>query len=274
MILMEAELVFYCGSELLEGPVYDFKNNLLYFVSITENKFYSINIDTNEIKTYLTSGHIGCLVIQSDGNLLIAEKNGIFQVDPITCTYEFICQPELNIEMRYNDGIIDSKGRFIVGTKGYQRDYPNKGKVFSVENGTFQNIITGTTISNGMGFSKSEENFYFIDTPTRKVAQYNYDLKTGNVEFEKYIIEIEGDGYPDGLCVDIDGNIWVAEWGGGRVCLWNPQNGIKIREFILPCNNVTSCCLGGKNNEYLFVTTAKNENKIESLAGGLFKFKI
>jgi hypothetical protein len=38
---------------------------------------------------------------------------------------------------------------------------------------------------------------YFIDTPTKKVTQYKYNLSTGDIEFEKYIIEI--DGPVDGL---------------------------------------------------------------------------
>jgi sugar lactone lactonase YvrE len=271
---MNLELVFYAGSELLEGPVYDSKNNLLYIVSITESKFYSINIHTKEIKTYLTSGHIGCVVIQCDGNLLVAEKNGIFQVNPITSLYKFICQPELNSDMRYNDGIIDSKGRFIFGTKGYQKDYPNQGKVFSLENQTFQTLIIGTTISNGMGFSKNEEKFYFIDTPTKKVGQYSYNTNTGEAVFDSYVIEIEGEGYPDGMCVDIDDMIWIAEWGGGKVCKWNPKTGKKIIEINLPSINVTSCCLGGDHLEYLFISTAKSETSHELLAGGLFKIKI
>ena len=125
-----------------------------------------------------------------------------------------------------------------------------------------------------MGFSNSGDYLYFIDTPTKRISKYIYDKENGDVCFEKFVIEIEGNGFPDGLCVDQNDNIWVAEWGGSKVCLWNPQTGAKIRELNLPCTNVTSCCIGGRESEFLFVTTAENENKIEPLAGGLFKFKL
>ena len=52
------------------------------------------------------------------------------------------------------------------------------------------------------------------------------------------------------------------------------KTGKKIIEIILPCNNVTSCCIGGKNMDILFITTAKDNLKFEPLAGGLFKIKI
>ena len=113
---------------------------------------------------------------------------------------------------------------------------------------------------------------YFIDTPTKKVAQYTYDLETGDISFDKHIVEIDGNGWPDGMCVDIDGNIWVAEWEGGRVRKWDINTGQAINEIELPCPRVTSCCLGGKNLDELFITTAKSKNNL--LGGGLFKHKI
>jgi sugar lactone lactonase YvrE len=272
--IVKPELIFYNNSTLLEGPVWNDNSSMLYFVSITGNKIFAINIYNNDLKVYNTYGNVGCALITKEGDLYVAEKEGIFILEPITNNYKFISQIEPDSDMRFNDGIIDAKGRFIVGTKGYLSEYSGKGKVYSFDGKIAKTIISNTTISNGLGFSNSGEYLYFIDTPTKKVGKYKYDIENGEVSFEKFVIEIEGDGFPDGLCVDENDNIWVAEWGGSKVCLWNPQNGTKIRELYLPCTNVTSCCIGGLNNQFLFVTTAKNEKKIEPLAGGLFKFKL
>ena len=76
------------------------------------------------------------------------------------------------------------------------------------------------------------------------------------------------------MCVDREGNLWVAEWEGGQVCKWDPETGQKIETIKLPCERVTSCCLGGAELTELFITTAKNPAKKESLAGGLFKVSV
>jgi sugar lactone lactonase YvrE len=267
-------LIFYNESTLLEGPCWDPKENVIYFVSIEQCLIYSLNLFSGAIKSYQTNGHVGCVVIDNEGMLISAEKEGVFKINPKTNDRLFINQFEEDVLMRYNDGIIDPNGRFIVGTKGYSENYPGKAKLFSFDGENFKTIVSGTTISNGLGFSKTEDKMYFIDSPTKKVGKYSYNVNTGEAMFDNYIIEIDGEGYPDGMCVDIDDMIWVAEWGGGKVCKWNPKSGKKIIEIILPCINVTSCCLGGEYLEYLFVTTAKNEANDELLAGGLFKIKI
>ena len=97
---------------------------------------------------------------------------------------------------------------------------------------------------------------------------------TGNISFLKNIIEIIDRGFPDGICVDIDDMIWVAEWEGGKVCKWNPNNGEKIKEIKMPCKRVTSCCIGGENLDYLYITSAKETNVKDNYSGGLFRVKI
>jgi sugar lactone lactonase YvrE len=216
------------------------------------------------------------MALNKSGDIISAEKNGIFNINPKTKKRTYMTQFESDINLRYNDGRFDPIGRFIVGTKS-EKDYfveesIVKGKLFSFHNGVSKVLLNDLLISNGIGFSHNGDKMYFIDTPTNKVAQYKYNLENGDILFEKYIIEIDGIGYPDGMCVDLDGNIWVAEWEGGRVRKWNINTGKVLDEIELPCSRVTSCCLGGENMDELFITTAKKEN--EFLGGALFRKKL
>jgi sugar lactone lactonase YvrE len=259
---------------LLEGPCWDPIEQVIYCVSIEQSLIYRITPKFGEVTSFPTNGHVGCVVVDKEGMLISGEKGGIYKINPTTGKRSFIAQFEEDILMRYNDGKLDPKGRFIIGTKGYLEDLPGKGKLFSYDGHTVRTLITEATICNGIGFSLKGDKMYFIDTSTKKVACFHYNLTTGEADFDRYIIEIPGKGWPDGMCVDIDDNIWVAEWGGGKVCKWNPKTGEKMQEIILPCINVTSCCLVGEELDYLYITTAKNEAKNESLAGGLFRIKI
>jgi len=270
------EVVFHAGSTLLEGPIWDADNNLLYCVSIEQGIIYKVNPNIGKVDSFTTNGSVGCVALTTSQNLISAEKEGLYHIDVNTKIKKHITQLNPNIDLRYNDGRFDPVGRFLVGTKS-EKDYfveekiPT-GKLYSYYNGKSKVLLNDLLISNGIGFSSNGTKMYFIDTPTKKVAQYTYDLETGDISFDKHIVEIDGNGWPDGMCVDIDGNIWVAEWEGGRVRKWDINTGQAINEIELPCPRVTSCCLGGKNLDELFITTAKSKNNL--LGGGLFKHKI
>jgi sugar lactone lactonase YvrE len=269
---MYPKLIFYNNSTLLEGARFDIENNLLYFVSILDELIYCYNINNQQLLSIKTSGPVGCVQIIGYKKLVSAEKNGIFNIDFNNLNRVFLDQLNDDENLRYNDGILDKKGRFLVGTMGHPKIIDNAGKVYSFDGKSFKILINNTTISNGMVFSHDYNFLYFIDTPIKKVARYCYNLTEGEVKFDKYIIEFDGTSLPDGMCIDKDGLLWIAEWNGGAVSQFDPESGKKIQSIKIPCKNVTSCCLD--NNGGMYVTTAKNELDDEPFAGGLFYLKL
>ena len=269
---MVPSLVFYSDSELLEGPVFDHANNLLYFVSILENLVFCYNPITKEILSVKLDSPVGNVYLLANRKVLAASKNGFYEIDFDTMQKQFVFQIDIDKSVRYNDGIMDAEGRIIIGTMGYPEVKENIGKVFSYHQGEYKTIIENTTISNGLAFTKDNSILYFIDTPTKKVAKYTYDLDSGEVDFDSYVIEFKGEGSPDGMCIDSAGMLWIAEWGGGCVSKWNPLNGNKLEQITLPCPNVTSCCFDHLSN--LYVTTAKSESNDDIHGGGLFYVEI
>ncbi len=269
---MNQSLVFHSNSELLEGPVFDIENNHLYFVSILDCLVYCYNPKTKEILSIKLDSPVSCIFLLGSKKIMAASKNGFFKIDFNKLKKEFVFQIDIENSVRYNDGIEDPIGRFIIGTMGFPEVKEKIGKVFSYHEGQFKTIIDNTTISNGLAFSLDNKLLYFIDTPTKKVARYSYDLRTGEVEFESNVIEFKDKGSPDGMCIDRNGMLWIAEWGGGCISKWNPLNGKKIEEIKLPCVNVTSCCFDNSSN--LYVTTAKSGSKEDIYGGGLFYIEL
>lgn len=274
--LYEPQLLFYAGATLLEGPSWNKRSNKLLFVSIEQKCIYLLNMNNGEIKTYIMNGQVGCALFQNEDYILAAEYTGIYKIHIETGEKQLMTQLNYNSKLRYNDGILDAKGRFLVGTTGYQCFTEFENCLYSWDGKECKVLIDNVSISNGIDFSSDNQFMYFVDTPTKKVSRYFYDLDTGEIRFDKNVIYIQDGGVPDGICTDIDDMLWVAEWGGGKVSKWNPNTGEKILEIGLPCMNVSSCCIGGENNSYLFVTTAQHDDgsKSEGLAGGLFKIRI
>ncbi|WP_025852007.1 SMP-30/gluconolactonase/LRE family protein [Paenibacillus ehimensis] len=88
----------------------------------------------------------------------------------------------------------------------------------------------------------------------------------------------EGEGIPDGMAVDREGMLWVAQWGGWRVSCWNPQSGERLGFVRVPAAQTTSCAFGGPDWDELYITTARTGLSGEQLAqqphaGGLFCVK-
>jgi sugar lactone lactonase YvrE len=81
-------------------------------------------------------------------------------------------------------------------------------------------------------------------------------------------------GYPDGSCIDADGCLWNAEYGGARVVRYTPKGKVD-RVIAMPVTQPTCCCFGGKGLDTLYITSAAQQLTPaqlaeQPLAGGLF----
>ena len=276
--MTEAKLVFYAGSTLLEGPRWNDELNSLLCVSIEQERIFLLNPEEQFVKTFRTHGQVGFAVFKDRGTVIYAAYDGVYELDIETGKDRFLFQANTDKTLRYNDGDFDPVGRLLLGTTGYKRFAAGENCLFSVtsDGDGLKKIVENTSISNGIAFSPDSKYMYFIDTPTQKVGRYNYDVQKGTCEFDKYVVVISGNGVPDGMCIDPDGNIYVAEWGGSCVRKWNPATGQCLKEYPVPVKNVSSCTIGGKNHDTLYITTGGVDDGTDSelVAGGLFRTSI
>jgi sugar lactone lactonase YvrE len=144
--------------------------------------------------------------------------------------------------------------------------------------------VGDATISNGIDWCPCTKRMYYIDSPSRQVRFYGFHHETGAVDEAKdepntpkteavrnFAVGSNGTGralctlqegwYPDGMCVDESGYLWVAVWNGGRVVRIDPGTGAIVGEVLVPnCKRVTSVCFGGARLAQLFITTAKGND--------------
>jgi sugar lactone lactonase YvrE len=254
----DVDLLLDLGSELLEGPTFDFSNGFLYFVSIFEYKVYRYDVNNGELLFILLETPTSCVFLCRDHGVVVSCSNGFFAVSFDTFSYERIFEIPIADDLRFNDGILDPNGRFLIGTMGFPNIKKYAGSLWSYDKGNVKEIIKNVTIS--------------IDTPTRKICKYNYDKDTGNCAFDRDLCFFKGEGVPDGMDIDDDDNLWVAEWGGYCVSIWNSRTGNYIGKIEMPSQNVTSVCFDHHKN--LYVTTAKSNVNGEDKGGAVFYVKI
>lgn len=271
-IRYDLELIADLGAELLEGPVFDTTTHLLYFVSILNYRVYRYNPLTKEMLYIQLTSPTSCVFISAEFGIVAASTKGFFNLNFESLTAQKIFEITIPFNTRFNDGALDAKGRFLIGTMGYPDIIDNIGSVLSYHNGDVKVLINKTTISNGIVFTKDSKTMFFIDTPTRTIAKYGYDLKTGSCKYINDIIHFQGTGLPDGMEIDDDDNLWVAEWGGYCVSIWNSHTGSNIGKIEIPSQNVTSVCFD--NHKNLYLTTARSIVNGKEKGGSLFYIRI
>jgi sugar lactone lactonase YvrE len=268
---MQAELLLDAKATLGEGPAWDAKTQTLYWVDILEKRVYA---DTR-ILTQLDE-FIGCLAPRKNGNLLLGTRFSFADLAPDSAQLTVLATLNELPTNRMNDGKCDPAGRFIAGTMDMNEKDPH-GALYSFDGNQVTRLLDGVTISNGLAWSVDHKTFYYIDTPTREVKAFDYDLATGQIANPRAAIRIpESLGWPDGMTSDTDGNLWIVLWGGAQVTKWNPNTGKLLEQIPVPALQSSACVFGGRDMNELYVTSARvgmsdADLKKYPLSGGLFK---
>lgn len=129
------------------------------------------------------------------------------------------------------------------------------------------------TIPNSIGWSPDGKTMYFTHSTTQQVIAWDYDAETGAHSNERVFYQHDGSGDPDGFRVDVDGNIWHAVYGEGRVLKISPE-GKLVGQINLPTKNITCPEFVGTE---LFITTANDdegEGESKAYGGGLFRVDV
>jgi sugar lactone lactonase YvrE len=269
---MKAELLFDAKATLGEGPAWDAKTQSLYWVDILQKKIYRGKDCLAELDSF-----IGCLAPSSNGILTLGLHRAIssLQVDSgiVKNLTSIDSEPVTN---RINDGKCDPAGRFLFGTMD-MNEKDASGSLYSFDGKQVTRLLDNIRISNGLAWSPDHKTFYYIDTPTREVKAFDYDVSTGKIANPRAVIHVpESLGWPDGMTSDTQGNLWIAMWGGAQITQWNPNTGKLSEQIPVPALQTSCPVFGGKDMNELYITSARvgmseaDLNKYP-LSGGLFK---
>jgi sugar lactone lactonase YvrE len=277
----EAELIINLHCTIGEGPVWDARSRSLLWVDLLGNKIYALDIANGRTSSLDVGQNAGCVAPREKGGLIAALQHGFFLVDLWKGSVVPMFDPEADKpENRFNDGKCDCQGRLWAGTMSKKMDSGAgdsgpAGSLYCLSpDWTVRKKIQQVTISNGLGWSPDNRVFYYIDSPTNTVAAYDFASETGEISNRRTVVDFPPGfvGMPDGMCVDAEGMLWIALWGGAAVGRWDPTTGELLRRFVVPAPNVSSCAFGSSGLNELYITTASLGTDLQSypLAGGLF----
>jgi sugar lactone lactonase YvrE len=262
-----------------EGPVWDERNDCLYWVDILGCLIHRYDPDTGRDDQCKLDKMVGAVALRQDGTLIAALADGLATVDFASGAVMEIWTAAAESGNRFNDGKCDPDGRFWAGTMSLTGKQET-GSLYCMDRDlTVHKVLSGISVSNGLAWSPDKKFVYYIDTPVREIWRFNYDPKSATLSNRQSVIRTAPDeGMPDGMTIDRQGRLWVAQWGSSRVFCYDPESGRKITEIHFPVEQVSSCAFGGPDLNELYVTTARIGLSEESLrrqpqAGALYRVK-
>jgi sugar lactone lactonase YvrE len=255
---------------LSEGPRWHEERQELLWVDILGRQMHRGTLSPHgaleRVETISVDRHIGAVAPAAGGGYVIAAGPGFLFADE-TGSIRELAQPEAGrADVRMNDGACDPQGRFWAGTMAYDES-PGGGALYRLElDGSCTTVLTGLTISNGIGWSPDASAMYLNDSGTGCVDAFRFDGPSGEISDRRTLVHIDEPGVaPDGLTVDEEGAIWVALWNGAAVHRYAPD-GTLLARVQLPVQRPTSCAFGGPGRDTLFVTSARTELDDDALA--------
>jgi sugar lactone lactonase YvrE len=241
-----------------EGPVWDTREQALYCVDIVGKVVHRYDPTSDATRTWNVGKVIGSMALREQGGAVVALKDGLYTLDFESGAVEPHALPkDLNPRVQFNDGKVDRRGRFVVGSGDSQlRDTQHLGSLYRLDaDASLTELDTRIAISNGPCWSPDNETFYFSDSLIYSIYAYDYDIETGAVANRRLFADTRQlGGIPDGATVDRDGLMWMAICEGAKVVAFNPSGKIE-RVIDMPVKLPASVMFGGPDLDLLYVTT-------------------
>jgi sugar lactone lactonase YvrE len=254
--------------QLGETPLWCPRARVVWWIDIEKPKLQSFDPRSGEHRVIpFNADFLGSIALRRKGGLLVALDRKLFTFDPDSEELAFFCAVEADdIDNRLNDGRCDSHGRLWIGTMDNKILEPTGAFYSVVGDGTVTRHFGDVRVANSVAISPDQKTLYFSDTRRFTMYAFDLDVEAGAIANRRVFVDYTATGErPDGACVDAEGFIWNAIFGGGRVVRYAPD-GTTVRTIAVPVTHPTCVCFGGPDLDTLYITTARKFLTPEQLA--------
>lgn len=156
-----------------------------------------------------------------------------------------------------NDMVVDAQGRAYVGNFGfdlYAREEARSTDLLRVDlDGSVHHVASDMWFPNGMLITPDGQTLIVAETFRNRLTAFEIDAD-GSLNRRHVFAELPGI-FPDGLCLDAEGAVWVADARGCAVLRVVEGEGV-VERISTGENQSYACVLGGDDGRTLFICTA------------------
>ncbi|MBV8571051.1 MAG: SMP-30/gluconolactonase/LRE family protein [Acidobacteriaceae bacterium] len=263
------------GFGFTEGPVWD-PAGFIYVSDEEQNKIYRVYLDGHK-ETLLSLG-------DPDGNTFDQQQRlidtasvlrAIIRVDPdghytvLADRYQGQRFNSPNDVVLGPDGAIYFTDPTLDLPKGEKQETPFQGVYRLGQDGSVRLLIKDMSQPNGLAFSPDGKRLYVDDSERRDIRVFDFSADA-TVSNERLFGEEKesGNAVPDGMRVDLSGNLYVT--GPKGIWVWDPH-GNHIGTIALP-EQPANLAWGGKEYSTLYITATHSVYSLPTKAHGFMPY--
>jgi len=260
---------------LVDGLVFGecprWHNGKLWFSDMHAHQVMTVDLDGKTEKIvevpnqpaglgWLPDGRL-LVVSQTDKRLLRLDPDGLTEVADLSGLASGTC----------NDMVVDALGRAYIGNFGLDTDL----KVFKVgpaeiimvtPEGDTRVVATDMIFPNGSVITPDGRTLIVAETANSDLIAFDIDSDgslSGRRVWAK-LESLESNVFPDGICLDAEGAVWLANAAGTEVI--RVLEGGEVTHRVKTSNLAFACMLGGPDGRTLFICTAETFDPDEARA--------
>ena len=245
----------------LEGPCFDDEGRLLV-TDIPNGRILRVGAGGGEDWTLLAEypGWPNGLKLRTDGSLMIADyRRGLIGIDPDSRTLTEVCTTVRSESFKgLNDLCFGAAGEIFFTDQGQTGLQDPNGRVYRLSGGSLQCLIDTCPSPNGLVTDASGRFLYVALTRACQIWRLPLTADAGVSKAQMFCQLPGGVSGPDGLALDAEGGVLVANPGHGAV--W------RLDRFGIPTHRIASCagrtltnlCFGGPGLSQIFITDSDN----------------
>lgn len=243
------------ADSFLEGPVFDDAGNL-YVTDIPWGRI--LRIDPQGAWTLVAEydGEPNGMKFLDAGTLLITDyKNGLMRLDVATGRVTPFLERRNSERFKgVNDLVFDSAGNLYFTDQGQSGLHDPSGRLYRLRpNGQLDLLLANVPSPNGVALSPDERVLYLAVTRGNCVWRVPL-LPDGSVAKVGQFFTSYGPSGPDGLAVDAEGRLLVANPGLGYVWVLNHRAEPVLVLRGAPGSSTTNLAFGGADRRVCYVT--------------------
>jgi len=262
--------------QFTEGPVWNASGEFLLFSDIRANRIYKWS-PTKGITIFREpSGNSNGLTYDKEGRLIICEHSNrrLTRIDKDE-TYTVLIERFRNKHLNSpNDVVVKSNGMIYFTDPPYginpeEQELSFQGVYFINPKSKKVTLLKDDfDRPNGISFSPDETVLYIADSSIKQRHIRAFDVASdGTIRNNRVFAEIRSElpGNPDGMKVDIEGNLYVAAAGG----LWIFSKDGEYLGTIRTPEQPANCAWGDEDWKSLFITARTSIYRIKLGVSGI-----
>ncbi|HRO60356.1 MAG TPA: SMP-30/gluconolactonase/LRE family protein [Burkholderiaceae bacterium] len=243
------------ADSFLEGPVFDGAGNL-YLTDIPWGRIFRVDAQGEWALVAEYDGEPNGMKLLDAGTLLITDyKNGLMRLDLATGRVTPYLERRNSERFKgVNDLVFDAAGNLYFTDQGQSGLHDPSGRLYRLRpNGQLDLLLANVPSPNGVALSPDERVLYLAVTRGNCVWRVPL-MFDGSVAKVNQFFTSHGPSGPDGLAVDQQGRLLVANPGLGYVWVLNaraePVEVLRGPEG----SSITNLAFGGEQRTDLYVT--------------------